>query len=295
MHRTHQAIGAFLSCAAVAALPAPVSAAPSKPRLIDTGSAAVSGGSHEIAYNPAPGVVRVRTADSGKFVDRPVPADCGVADAAAEEMLLACGDLMSSTPAVMPMVGGKLTPLTPPSAPAGSYTVFSTIGRNWIAGLTFEERSKSLAFVNWRTGATARHGFGEPARNLDSPGLAPLRRCGSRKTFGASNPPLWNGREYLTLSKGRVALKRCGRQRRVLHECDAGCAGLALTKRFATWAEGDRAAYVYDIRKRKLRHWLLPQHDRSRGLPMRVEPAADRVFVSVVPRGGAPYAIYELR
>jgi hypothetical protein len=263
------------------------------PKLIDTGSAAVSGGSREIAYGHGPGIVRIRDVRSGKVTDRTVPTDCSVTDAAFEEVLLGCGPLMSSTPAVLPMVGGKLSSLTPPNMPEGSYTVFDVIGRNWIGGTTFEPRAQSLAFVNWRTGATAREQLGDPARNLGTPGLAPLRRCGSHRTLRASSAPLWNGREYLRLSKGRVLLQRCGHRIRTLHKCAAGCAGLGLTKRFATWAEGDRVAYAYDIAKTRLRHWRFPQQDSSQGLPLQVEAAADRVFVSTITGPGGQYTIYQ--
>src|SRR4051812_37651092 len=147
-------------------LPGPASAS-AKFIGVATEGPAVSGGSREIVYQPQPGVVRVRDTRTGKSTDRQISAGCSLVNAAFEEMLLECRDGTHSTPAVMPIVGGGLRLFPPPNGPSDVETSFTKIGRYWIEGVAYGDRSKSLVEVNWRTGRTGAQGFGDPARNLD--------------------------------------------------------------------------------------------------------------------------------
>lgn len=187
--------------------------------------------------------------------DVPVPEGCSLRDVTVNLALFHCEGGGSLNPHLLFLRSRAFVPARRRDDLAGHG--YGTIGRHWIGGgFTSPTTGKPVnAYLNWRTGELRQEhpDFG-PARDLDDPGLPPLRTGGS---FLFDREPPFVARTLPQRSdEPRPLVLDAPRRPRVrLSPCARRCVRMDMSARLVTWAENEGTAGAYDVTARRRYLW----------------------------------------
>lgn len=155
---------------------------------------------------------------------------------------------------------------------------FSTLGTQWLAGVSAASAHIVREYLNWHTGRLVQTDeLPDPTvpRDLNSASLRALGAAGVYQVFQRLGA--------VTVSQTAVTggdplvLRVSGHKRVVLDQCDSGCSSVTLAPKVVTWASTRAHAYVLKTHRRvawKLAGTLAPL--------IGVQQTATRIYINLM-------------